>query len=210
MMADRWEDAFVRSQLMWGLTPTAAALRARDDFARRGVKSVLLPGAGYGRNAKPFLDAGMDVTGIEISATAIGLARSKLGLTFPIHHGSVTDMPFDDRIYDAVFCYGLLYLLDAPSRAKVIAACARQVAPGGPMVFTVIAKTWSRYGQGEKLGEDWYETHPGVPMFFYDETSLARELGPYGELAITKVEEPMQSGEVFPFLQATCQIASTP
>src|SRR5262245_63394905 len=111
-MSDVWEEAFVRHQVIWGLEPTASAVLAGADFARRGVKSVLIPGIGYGRNAKPFLDAGMEVTGIEISPTAIELARSKLGLELPIHQGSVTDMPFDERRYDGIFCFGLLYLLE--------------------------------------------------------------------------------------------------
>ncbi|AKU97864.1 Methyltransferase [Labilithrix luteola] len=204
-MTEFWEDAFVRSQLMWGFEPTAAARLARDEFVRRGAKRVLIPGVGYGRNAKVFLDAGMEVTGIEISATAIDLARSKLGLDIPIHHGSVGDMPFDDSRYDAIFCFGLLYLLDAEARAKFIADCARQLVPGGAMVFTVISKEWSMFGQGTKLGEDWYETHPGVKMFFYDADSLRRELGPYGLVDITKVDEPIPNGTLRPFLQATCE-----
>lgn len=204
-MGEFWEEAFVRSQLMWGLEPTVAAVRACQEFAERRVKSVLVPGVGYGRNAKVFLDAGMSVTGIEISATAIELARSKLGLDIPIHHGSVTDMPFDDRRYGAVFCYGLLYLLDPPARAKLAADCAKQLVPGGTMVFTVISKAWSTYGQGIKLGEDWYETHPGVKLFFYDADSLRRELGAYNLVAIENVDEPVHDGTRRPFLQATCQ-----
>lgn len=45
----------------------------------------------------------MSVTGIEISETAIFLARTQLGLEIPIHHGSVSNMPFDARWYDGVF-----------------------------------------------------------------------------------------------------------
>lgn len=208
-MSEIWESTFARSQTMWGLEPTAAALLACADFVRRGVKSVLVPGVGYGRNARPFLDAGMDVTGIEISATAIELARTALGLDFPIHHGSVTDMPFDDRRHDAVFSFGLLYLLDAPARAKLLADCARQLVPGGPMIFTVVSKEWPSYGQGTKLGEDWYETHPGVRIFFYDDASLARELGPFGLVDVTTIDETMHDGSSRPFLQATC-VPSTP
>jgi hypothetical protein len=115
-MTEIWEASFTARQLIWGLEPARSAVFAKDYFQRSSVKSVLLPGVGYGRNAKPFLDAGMSVTGIEISATAIALARSELGLDIPIHHGSVTDMPYDDGEYDAVFCYGLLYLLDAGAR----------------------------------------------------------------------------------------------
>ena len=42
---------------------------ARDKFIELGVKSVLIPGAGYGRNAKLFADSEFLTTGIEISET---------------------------------------------------------------------------------------------------------------------------------------------
>src|SRR5678815_4751518 len=99
-MPEFWDTAFTEKQLMWGLEPTASALLAANHFAQRRAKEILIPGIGYGRNAKPFLDRGMSVTGIEVSETAIALARSKLGITIPIHHGSVEDMPFDEAEYD--------------------------------------------------------------------------------------------------------------
>ena len=37
---------------------------------RDKVKDILIPGVGYGRNAKVFIDNGINVTGIEISKTA--------------------------------------------------------------------------------------------------------------------------------------------
>jgi hypothetical protein len=205
-MSEFWDDAFVRSQLMWGLEPTASATIACDHFVERGVTDVLIPGIGYGRNAKPFLDHGMRVTGIEISETAIQLARDKLGLDIAIHLGSVLDMPFDDRQYDAVFCFGLLYLLDAEGRQQLLSACARQLVAGAPMMFTVISKEFDMYGKGVKLGEDWYETHPGVNMFFYDEASIRREFGAFGGVAIAKVDEPMGNGSTRPFLNVICEL----
>jgi cyclopropane fatty-acyl-phospholipid synthase-like methyltransferase len=205
-MSEFWDDAFLRSQLMWGLAPTASANIACDYFAKRPVADVLIPGIGYGRNAKPFLDQGMRVTGIEISETAISLARDKLGLDIPIHKGSVLDMPFDDRQYDAVFCFGLLYLLDAQGREQLLSACARQLVAGAPMVFTVISKEFDMYGKGVKLGDDWYETHPGVKMFFYDEASIRREFAPFGVVEVCKVDEPMGHGSTRPFLNVFCEL----
>lgn len=205
VMAEFWDDAFIRSELMWGLEPTASALFARDYFAQRDVHDVLIPGVGYGRNARPFLERGMRVTGIEISATAIAFARTKLGLDIPIHHGSVLDMPFDERQYDAVFCFGLIYLLDAAGRAQLLRACARQLAAGGSMIFTVISKEFEMYGKGQKLGEDWYEIHPGVKMFFYDEDSIRREFEPVGRVEISKIDEPTGHGSALPFLNVVCQ-----
>ena len=204
-MSEFWETAFSKMQLAWGLEPTASACLAGDDFSRAGTKDVLIPGIGYGRNAKPFLDRGMSVTGIEISETAIALARSRLGLEIPIFHGSVVDMPFDRRLYDGIFCYGLVYLLDARGREKFIRDCYRQLAPGGHLIFTLISKKAPMYGQGKQLGEDWFERHPNLPMYFYDDQSVKREFGPYGLLEFSELDEPAGEGVSFPFIYVICK-----
>lgn len=202
-MTEIWESMFASRQVMWGEEPTRSALLARDHFVARGARDILIPGVGYGRNARPFVERGMSVVGIEVSATAIALARSELGLDFPIHHGPVEGMPFDEREFDGVFCYGLAYLLDAAGRAKFYADCSRQLRPGGSMIFTLISKRAPMYGQGPKLGEDWYERAPGLPMFFYDEASVARELGAYGIMDVSEIDEPVAGG-TYPFYNVTC------
>lgn len=204
-MTEFWESAFTEKQTMWGLEPTASAALARDIFARAGVASVLMPGIGYGRNAKPFLESGMSVTGIEISETAIELARSRLGLEIPIVHGSVADMPFDRRRYDGVFAYGLIHLLDARGREKLIRDCYRHLEPGGHMVFTVISKKAPMYGQGKQLGEDWFERLPNLPMYFYDAESVKREFGPYGLVELSEIDEPAGDGATLPFINVACR-----
>lgn len=204
-MTEFWEKAFSEMQTAWGLAPTLSAGLAAETFAGAGVRDVLIPGIGYGRNAKPFLERGMSVTGIEISETAIGLARSRLGLDLPIFHGSVTDMPFDQRRYDGIFCYGLIYLLDARGREKLLRDCVRQLAPGGQMIFTVISKKAPMYGQGPRLGEDWYERHPGLPMYFYDSDSVTRAFGPHGLVEQSEVDEPMGGGATLPFIHVLCR-----
>jgi SAM-dependent methyltransferase len=204
-MTEFWETAFTEKQLMWGFEPTASAIFARNYFARMGVKDVLIPGIGYGRNAKVFLDHGMSVTGIEISDTAIALARSQLGLQIPIYHGSVTNMPYDSRQYDGVFCYGLIYLLDADGRAKLIRDCYRQLTLGGHMIVTVISKKAPMYGQGARLGDDWYERLPGLQMFFYDAASVEREFGPHGLVEFSEIDEPTPGGDSLPFINVVCK-----
>ena len=200
-----WEAVFADKKIMWGLEPTLSAIFAKDYFVRMGVRDVLIPGVGYGRNAKLFFDHGMSVTGIEISETAISLARSQLGLDIPIHHGSVANMPFDTRQYDGVFCHGLIYLLDTDGRAKLIRDCWEQLAPGGSMIFTVISKEAPMYGQGPRLGDDWYEIHPGMKMYFYGTDSVEREFGDYGLVEHSKIDEPLHNGSSFPFINVVCR-----
>lgn len=204
-MTEFWETAFIEKQLMWGFEPARSAIFARDYFARTGVKDVLIPGVGYGRNAKAFLAHGMSVTGIEISETAISLARTQLGLNFTIHHGSVVNMPYDSKQYDGIFCYGLIYLLDAPGRERLIRDCYNQLTQGGHMIFTVISKAAPMYGRGSRLGDDWFEPFPGVKMYFYDADSVRQEFGPYGLIEFSEIDEPAGGGQSLPFINVICK-----
>lgn len=190
-MTEFWEAAFSEKQLMWGLEPTRSAFLASDHFARTGVKSVLIPGVGYGRNVRPFLERGMSVTGIEISETAIALARTRLGLEIPIHHGSVANMPYAQGQYDGVFCYGLAYLLDVQARAKLIRDSYDQLSSGGQMIFTVISKEAPLFGGGTRL--------------IYDDDSVRGEFGRYGLVEFSKLDEPGMHGSSMPFINVFCR-----
>ncbi len=74
-MSEFWESAFEQKQEMWGWAPADSAMTTSELFKTQGLKNILIPGFGYGRNAQVFINNGCTVTGIEISATAIGLAR---------------------------------------------------------------------------------------------------------------------------------------
>lgn len=147
-MTEFWEEAFKEKQEMWGFKPAKSAILTKDFFIENKVKTVLIPGIGYGKNAQIFRENGMTVTGIEISQTAIDLGQKHFGNDLTIYHGSVTEMPFDNNLYDGIFCYGLIYLLSNNERAKLIQNCYNQLAGNGCMVFTVITKEAKTYGQG--------------------------------------------------------------
>lgn len=188
-MTEFWEEAFKARQEMWGSEPAKSAVMARDIFVEHKIKSVLIPGVGYGRNAQIFMDNGMTVTGIEISQTAIDLARNHFGNDLTIYHGSVTEMPFDDKLYDGIFCYGLIYLLDSNERRKLIRDCFNQLTEDGWMIFTAITKDAQTYGQGTLVSKDRFEMFGGVRIFFYDKETIVEEFGDAGLLEVTEVTE---------------------
>lgn len=194
-----WEANFIEKQEMWGLEPSKSAILAKDLFRERSVKNVLIPGIGYGRNARIFQENGMTVTGIEISETALELLKKHYGTEMTVYHGSVTDMPFDKLQYDGIFCYALIHLLDENERQKLIHDCYRQLTENGCMVFTVISKEAPTYGTGKLIGKDRFEQFGGVNMFFYDEASIRAEFVDSGLLEIKKVQEN------FPFYFIICQ-----
>lgn len=184
-----WESAFGEKQEMWGFEPSKSAVLTKDFFVEKSIRNILIPGIGYGRNAQIFTENGITVTGIEISKTAIEMARKHYGTAMVIHHGSVTDMPFDQHQYEGIFCYALIHLLDSNERAKLISGCYAQLSENGYMVFTVISKAAHTYGQGKFISKDRYEIFDGVKMFFYDEESIKSEFGNAGLVEVTAISE---------------------
>ena len=198
-MAEFWEEAFKDKQEMWGLEPAKSTVLAKNFFLEHKIKSVLIPGIGYGRNAQIFIDNGMTVTGIEISRTAIDLAQKHFGTALTIYNGSVTEMPFDDKLYDGIFCYGLIYLLDKGARKKFIRDCFNQLAENGLMIFTAITKDAQTYGQGRLISKDRYEMFGGVEIFFYDNKTINEEFGDAGFFEVIEVTEN------YPFYLIKCR-----
>lgn len=194
-----WEANFIEKQEMWGFEPSRSAVLTKDFFVEKSIQNMLIPGIGYGRNAQVFRDNGIAVTGIEISKTAIDMARKHYGNDMTIYHGSVVDMPFDTQQYEGIFCYALIHLLDADERKKLINDCYNQLSEGGYMVFTAISKKAHTYGKGKWISKDRYEIFEGVKMFFYDEESIGEEFEDFGLFEITEIEES------FPFYLIKCR-----
>lgn len=54
-MMEFWEKSFTEKQTMWGFSPSKSAIIAKDFFVKNNIKDILIPGIGYGRNAKYLL-----------------------------------------------------------------------------------------------------------------------------------------------------------
>lgn len=184
-----WESSFIEKQEMWGFEASQSAVLTKDFFVEKSVKNILIPGIGYGRNAQIFRDNGIDVTGIEISKTAIEMGKKHYGDDLQVYHGSVSDMPFDQCQYDGIFCYALIHLLDSSDRKKLILDCYKQLSDNGYMVFTAISKTAQTYGKGKLISTDRYEVFDGVTLFFYDIASIHTEFDQAGLFEITEINE---------------------
>ncbi|WP_378187585.1 class I SAM-dependent methyltransferase [Aquimarina sp. W85] len=188
-MTEFWETAFNDKQEMWGMNPAKSAELTKNFFLEKSVKNILIPGIGYGRNAQPFIENGINVNGIEISKTAIELAKKHYGNGMTIFHGSVTKMPFDDKKYDGIFCYALIHLLDNEERRKLIQDCYNQMTENGFMVFTAITKEAPNFGKGKLIEKDRYEFHEGTKIFYYDQESVKAEFNDFGLFEISEVNE---------------------
>lgn len=200
-MEEFWENKYLEEQTNWGFEPADSAIFAKDLFLSHHIKRVLIPGIGYGRNAKIFLDHGIKVSGIEISRSAIEMAKTRNGLDLKIHNGSVTDMPFDQEKYEGIFCYALIHLLNRQERKKLIQDCFNQLSEGGYMIFTVVSDQASMYGTGKQLSKKRFELTKNLKVFFYDSKSVRKEFENYGLIDFHEIDEPIKHMEDQPPLK---------
>jgi SAM-dependent methyltransferase len=191
-MGGYWDNKFREVKSSWGIEPSDSAISAKDFFLGHNICDILIPGVGYGRNANIFLQNGINVTGIEISEYAINIAKDVYKLDFPIYHGSVTDMPFDDKRYDGIYCHALIHLLNKPERKRFIQNCFNQLKPNGYMIFTFVSKKSGMYKNGRFLSKDRYEIEKGLNVFFYDLESAKNEFNDFGSFDIQEIDEPIK------------------
>src|SRR5262245_12922258 len=100
-------------------------------------------------------------TGVDFSPLALELARERCGVTADLREGSVTALPFENSVFDAVVSADVLYHLDDDSAA--LREFHRVLRPEGVLVVNVPAYHWlwsyhdeavhgrRRYGRGELL-----------------------------------------------------------
>ena len=108
------------------------------DFSSYRGKSLLEVGCGAGIDLVRFAGAGAVVTGIDLSNTAIDLARRNIeqhGLPASLYVMDGEAMQFSENSFDVVYAHGVLqYTADAK---KMAAEIHRVVKPGGEVIVMV-------------------------------------------------------------------------
>ncbi len=181
---------------MWGEAPSRTAVRAALIFRGYGVKTLLIPGAGYGRHVDFFTAAGYRVTGIEISAQAIALAATRPNARYL--HGSVLDASLYTETYDAVFGFNILHLFRAAERLRFIELLRRSVRGGGLVFMTGFSEEEPQYGRGKQVEENTFESKPGRPVHFFTEEDMRSSLEGWAILEAGLSDDPENHGAAGP------------
>ena len=108
------------------------------DFGGYAGKRLLEVGCGIGTDLVRFARGGAVATGIDLSETALGLARRNAelaGVTIDFELGDGERLRFDDASFDVVYGHGVLQYTASPER--MVAECHRVLAPGGTAIFMV-------------------------------------------------------------------------
>lgn len=168
-MSDYWSRRFAQEGMIWGSMPSPTALEAKDLFRQHHVNTVLVPGAGYGRNTKVF-SAEFQTVGVELSEAALKMAVE----WDPKSHfilASALD-PISGEKVDAIYCYDVLHLFLEADRHRLVANCLQQLKPGGLLYFTSFSDEDANNGCGELLEQGTYEYKEGKYAHFFTDEDL--------------------------------------
>jgi len=80
-------------------------------------ETLLDIGCGTGASLKPFLDFGLQVTGIDPSPYMLDIAAQRLGHRVDLHRGTAEELPFEDNAFDCALFFTSLEFTQRPAKA---------------------------------------------------------------------------------------------
>jgi SAM-dependent methyltransferase len=101
-------------------------------------RRVLEVGCGAGTDLARFARGGALVTGVDLAASAIELARKNFaqqGLQGEFHEADGEQLPFPDDRFDLVYAHGVVQY--TPGSRALVEECRRVLKPGGEAIFQV-------------------------------------------------------------------------
>ena len=99
-------------------------------------RRVLEVGCGAGTDLVRFARGGAVVTGVDVAASAIALARQNFahqGLEADLREADGEHLPFDDDTFDLVYAHGVVQY--TTNGQALVDECRRVLKPGGAAVF---------------------------------------------------------------------------
>jgi len=164
------------------------------DFSAYRGRTLLEVGCGIGTDLVRFAQQGAIVTGVDLSSTAIDLAKRNFELrgvaAAELRVANGEALPFDDASFDVVYGHGVVqYTADAP---RLIGECHRVLRPGGEGIFMVYNRvSWlNALSKLMKVGLE-HEDAPVLKKYSIGEFRAL--LAPFTEVRIVPERFPVKS-----------------
>lgn len=141
-LSNEWfnEIEYKRYKLYYPYLPEVA------EFENHPGETVLEVGVGVGTDLLQYAKNGSRVFGIDLTERAVELTKKNLSrhnTPLNISIDSVTKLPFNNSVFDLVFCFGVLHhVLDTE---KAINEIYRVLKPNGKAIVMLYAPGWKHF-----------------------------------------------------------------
>lgn len=196
-MKEFWEQRFKKEGTVWSNHPSKSAFYAADYFQKYPVKNIMILGIGYGRNARPFIEKGYEVSGNDISDEAVRLLNHSdlKGKIKKMYIGSFLDIQIKDEKYDAIFSFNVLHLFKEKDRISIINKCKSMLNQSGLLFFTVMSEFDIDYGKGTEIEYNTFDKR-GKPVHFFTEPDIINHFKEFKILETKLIDEPEEHGDL--------------
>ena len=164
------------------------------DFSAYPGQQLLEIGCGIGTDLVRFARGGARVTGLDLAATAIDLARKNFALNGlapeQLQVGNGEQLPFANHSFDIVYAHGVIQYTANP--AALIAEAHRVLRPGGTGIFMVYNRV-SWLNALSKVMKVPLEHEDAPVLKKYSIAEYRALLGPFAKVHIVPERFPVKS-----------------
>lgn len=147
--------------------------------AKKNIKTALDFGFGTGANLVHLVESGCDVSGVEVSESAIQIVKNKLnekGLTADLKLIDDHNIPYKENSFDVVVAWQVLVYNDLDSFKLTMNEISRVLKKGGLFIGTMTAVGDQTYKISDKIGKYLYrsnvQTQDGAICIIVDSVDL--------------------------------------
>ena len=174
--AQHWEKTFITRPETFGVTPSAAAIKAAETFNKEGITNILELGAGQGRDALFFAQKGFHIQVLDYSQTGVDkiIKKAKTLGVDKLITGKIHDvrnpLPFTDEKFGGCFSH-MLYCMALTTKELQFLSdeILRVLKNSGVNIYTARHTGDGDYKNGIHRGEDLYENDGFIVHFFSKE-----------------------------------------
>jgi len=174
--AQHWENTFINRPETFGVSPSAAAVKAAEIFNKKGITNILELGAGQGRDTLFFAQKGFHIQVLDYSQTGLDniIKKAKTLGVDKLITGKIHDvrnpLPFTDEKFGGCFSHMLYCMALTTKELKFLSdEIHRVLKNGGVNIYTVRHTGDGDYKNGIHRGEDLYESGGFIVHFFSKE-----------------------------------------
>ncbi|MGJ3241338.1 MAG: methyltransferase domain-containing protein [Opitutales bacterium] len=150
-----WQERYDQGDIPWEKGAPSPPLRSwlnRHPGTVRGLR-LLVPGCGWGHDARLFARAGASVTGLDLAESAVKRARALSG---PDDDGCrflqgdlfAPDTWHDQRPFDGLVEHTCFCAIDPGDRDRFVRSCEQLIRPGGLLIGMFFPDTGNPPGEG--------------------------------------------------------------
>lgn len=195
-----WDKRYEKGAI-WGIEPCPSVKDAARIFFKHNIKTVLVSGCGYGRNALFLSKEGFKVDAFDISLNALKTAKTEFqNKENPINY-------FEDdylnlklkKKYKGIYVSNSLHLFLKDKRKKLIECLANLTEKGGILFTTVLSDKDKLYKEGTEVEPDTFIKYSNKPIHFFTKENIIHELSNFFEVFYIKLSiltEPDPDGNV--------------